>query len=73
MIDKEANTKDETIGFHKGCISTLAKEREELLKMVNVVEQILNAHINALNDLGVKITNNKDEKKRKNINIDNLL
>jgi biotin operon repressor len=46
---------DEQIGFHKGALATLAKEREELVKMINVVEQIMQAHIKALKDLGVDL------------------
>ena len=46
---------DETIGFHKGSLATLTKEREELLKIVAVVEQIMQAHIKALKDLGVDL------------------
>lgn len=45
----------ETIGFHKGSLATLAKEREELVKMVGVVEQIMQAHIKALKDLGIDL------------------
>jgi len=47
--------KDEQIGFHKGALSTLAKERQELLKMINIVDQLLQAHIKALKDLGVDL------------------
>lgn len=46
---------EETIGFHKGALATLAKEREELVKMVGVVEQIMQAHIKALKDLGIDL------------------
>jgi len=46
---------NETIGFHKGALATLAKEREELVKMINVVEQIMQAHIKALKDLGIDL------------------
>ena len=46
---------EEQIGFHKGSLATLTKEREELLKIVQVVEQIMQAHIKALKDLGVDL------------------
>ncbi len=46
---------EETIGFHKGSLATLTKEREELIKMVHVVEQIMQAHLKALKDLGVDL------------------
>ncbi len=47
--------KDEEIGFHKGALSTLVKEREELVKTLNVVEQLMKLHIKALADLGVDV------------------
>jgi UDP-N-acetylglucosamine enolpyruvyl transferase len=46
---------EEQIGFHKGSLATLAKEREELVKMIQVIEQIMQAHIKALKDLGVDL------------------
>ena len=48
-------SKDETIGFHKGSISTLAKEREELLKMASVVEQIMKMHVDELKKQGIDL------------------
>jgi len=48
-------SKDEQVGFHKGSLSTLSKEREELLKMVNVVEQLMQMHAAALKELGVDL------------------
>ena len=48
--------KDEEIGFHKGAISTLIKERQELGKIIGVVDALLRAHIEALKKLGVDIT-----------------
>ena len=46
---------EEQIGFHKGSLATLAKEREELVKMVQTVEQIIQAHVKALKDLGIDL------------------
>ncbi len=48
-------SKEEQIGFHKGALSTLAKERQELLKMNNIVEQLMQMHVKALQDLGVDL------------------
>lgn len=48
-------TKDEQIGFHKGALSTLAKERQELLRILSIVEQLIQAHIGSLKELGVDI------------------
>lgn len=47
--------KEETIGFHKGSLATLSKEREELLKIVSICEQLMKAHIDALKKLGVDL------------------
>lgn len=67
--------KDEQIGFHKGSIATLAKEREELLKIVNIVEQLIQAHNESLKKLGVDLEKQAREfqekmKKRKSIELD---
>jgi len=49
------NSKDEQIGFHKGSLATLAKEREELSRMVNIVEQLMQMHVSGLKELGVDL------------------
>ncbi|MBS3152582.1 hypothetical protein J4230_04190 [Candidatus Woesearchaeota archaeon] len=46
---------EEKIGFHKGCLTTLAKEREELLKLVNITEQLMGLHVKSLKDFGVDL------------------
>ena len=48
-------SKDEQIGFHKGALTTLAKEREEMLKILSIVEQLMQMHIKNLQDLGVDL------------------
>ena len=48
-------SKDEEIGFHKGALNTLAAERNELFKMMQNVEAIMQAHLKRLEELGVKI------------------
>lgn len=53
MAQKES--KDEIIGFHKGALTTLAKERQELARMVGIVEQLMQAHLKALKDMGVDL------------------
>jgi hypothetical protein len=47
--------KEETIGFHKGALSTLIKEREELVRIVNIVDQLIQAHKKSLENLGVDL------------------
>jgi hypothetical protein len=53
---KEQISKDEQIGFHKGALNTLAKERQEFTKIIGIVDSLLKAHIQALKELGVDIT-----------------
>lgn len=50
---KEANP--EQIGFHKGALTTLAKEREEMMRILGIVEQLMQMHIKALKELGVDL------------------
>ena len=50
-----AMSREEEIGYHKGAISTLVNERNELIKMAQIVEQIMQAHMKRLEELGVKI------------------
>lgn len=51
----EITSKEEQIGYHKGAISTLFAERAELLKIVQVTESLINAHVAELEKLGVKL------------------
>jgi hypothetical protein len=46
---------EEQIGFHKGALSTLAKEREEMLRILQIVEQLMQLHVKALKELGVDL------------------
>ena len=48
-------SKEEQIGFHKGALTTLAKEREEMLKILSIVEQLMQMHIKSLQELGVDL------------------
>lgn len=48
-------SKDERIGFHKGALSTLVKEREELSRILKIVEQLMHMHISNLKELGVDL------------------
>ena len=47
--------KNEQVGFHKGALTTLAKEREEFIRLLGVVEQLMQMHLKALKDLGVDL------------------
>jgi thiaminase len=68
------STKEEQIGFHKGALSTLAKEREEMKRILQIVEQLMQLHIKALKELGVdleaaakEVQQKPSEKKKKPI------
>jgi len=68
MSEKEQTqnmSNEEQIGFHKGSLSTLAKERSELLRMNSIVEQLMQLHVKALSDLGVDLTKESEEKTSK--------
>jgi hypothetical protein len=58
-------SKEEQIGFHKGALSTLAKERQEMLKLVGVVEQLMQMHVKALQELGVDLQKMAEESQKK--------
>lgn len=57
--------KQEQIGFHKGALTTLAKERQELMRILQIVEQLMQAHLKGLKDLGVDL-----EKEAKKANLE---
>lgn len=51
------------IGFHQGALNTLINERNELLKMASITEQLMQAHMKRLEELGVKINLSGEGKK----------
>lgn len=55
-------SKDEQIGFHKGSLATLAKEREEFSKVLNIVEQLMQMHMSELKKLGVDLSQQMEQK-----------
>ena len=55
----------EEIGFHKGSLATLAKEREELVRIISITEHLIKAHLKALKDLGVDLEKEASEAKKK--------
>lgn len=59
MAEEKTMSKEEEIGYHKGSVNTLANERNELLRMVQVVESLIQAHLKRLEELGVKISKKK--------------
>jgi hypothetical protein len=61
----EQMSKDEQIGFHKGSISTLMKEREEMGKILSIVEQLIQMHVKALKGLGVDLVAQAQQTQKK--------
>jgi hypothetical protein len=53
--EKAGGSPDEQVGFHKGALTTLAKEREEMMKILTIVEQLMQMHIKALKELGIDL------------------
>jgi hypothetical protein len=62
-VSKEVSS-DEQIGFHKGSLSTLAKERQELARILQIIEQLMQMHVAALNELGVDLQKEVEQMKQ---------
>lgn len=56
--------RDIEIGFHQGALNTLINERNELIRMIQQVERVMQAHMKRLEELGVKVKTNAEEKKK---------
>ena len=52
----ESQSKEERIGFHKGSLAVLAKERQEMQRILAIVEQLMQMHLAELKDLGVDLS-----------------
>jgi len=59
----------EKVGYHKGALSVLSKEREEMMRILQIVESLMQMHVKELKEMGVDLT----EKKTKKGNIDEIL
>jgi|TARA_Y100000310_G_C20156949_1_gene567287 hypothetical protein len=64
MAKKADSSKDEQVGFHKGSLTTLAKEREEMMRILQIVEQLMQMHIKGLKELGVDLEKQAQEVKK---------
>ena len=47
--------KEEQIGIHKGALSILVMEQQEFVKLLQIVQQQMDAHVKALKDLGIDL------------------
>lgn len=54
-------SRDVEIGFHQGALNTLINERNELIRIIQQVEVVMQAHMKRLEELGVKIKTSKDK------------
>lgn len=59
------NNDPEKVGFHKGSLATLTKEREELMRILQIVEHLMQMHIKELKDLGVDLVAEAKETTKK--------
>jgi hypothetical protein len=57
------SSKEEQIGFHKGALSTLSKERQEFARILQIVEQLMQMHVAALSELGVDLQKEVEQMK----------
>lgn len=48
-------SKEMEIGFHQGALNTLLNERNEMIRMIQQIESVMQAHMKRLEELGVKI------------------
>ena len=60
---KDETSKEEQIGFHKGALTTLAKERAEMLRILSIVEQLMQMHIKGLKEFGVDLQKESQKSK----------
>ncbi len=49
-------------GFHQGALNTLLNERNEMIKMIQQIESVMQMHIKRLEELGVKIKTSSEKK-----------
>jgi hypothetical protein len=54
--------KEMEIGFHQGSLNSLLNERNGLIKIVQQIEHIIQAHIKRLEELGVKVRTGSEKR-----------
>jgi len=52
-------SKEMEVGFHQGTLNTLVAERNELVKLIQNIEMIMQSHLKRLEELGIKIQQKK--------------
>ncbi|MFA6072738.1 MAG: hypothetical protein WC758_01345 [Candidatus Woesearchaeota archaeon] len=58
---QKTQSAEEQVGFHKGSLSTLLKERQEMVRILGIVEQLIQMHMGALKELGVDIQKDAED------------
>lgn len=53
--EQKSDSNLEKVGFHKGSLATLSKEREELLRILQIVEQLMQMHVKELKEMGIDL------------------
>ncbi len=57
-------SKEMEIGFHQGALNTLINERNELVKIIQQVEMVMQAHLKRLEEMGVKVKTSTEQEKK---------
>ena len=57
--------KEEQIGYHKGALECLIKERQELFRLISIVDQLIKLHFGSLQKMGVKLTKTEEQLEKK--------
>ena len=60
-VNEAGMSKEEQIGYHKGSLTTLVKERQELARLLSIVEQLVQMHMGALKELGVDLASQAEQ------------
>jgi len=56
--------KEVEIGFHQGALNTLINERSELIRLIQQIERVMQAHIKRLEALVVNVKTVKPGEKK---------
>jgi hypothetical protein len=54
--------KEMEIGFHQGSLNTLINERNQMIRIIQQIESVMQAHIKRLEELGVKVKTQSEKK-----------
>jgi hypothetical protein len=66
-VEAPKMSKEEQIGFHKGALDSLLKERQELYRLITIVDQLIKVHAVSLQKLGISLTKKEEKSLEKNL------